>query len=108
MANQTAIIVAAGRSSRMRGTLSKQYLPVGDRVLLAYSLEVFQRAIFVDSIILVIAPGDCEYVKSLIHPERFPKLKKIVEGGRERYQSVYNGLLALEEGCEVVWVHDVA
>lgn len=102
-----AIILSAGKGTRMKQSMSKQYLMLEGQTILSYSLEVFQKS-SVDEIIIVTAQEDIEYVKeSIILPHKIEKATKVVAGGAERYLSVYQGLLAAKE-CDYVLIHDGA
>ena len=102
-----AIILSAGKGTRMNKSISKQYLMLGNQTVLSYSLEAFQKS-SIDEIILVTAQEDMEYVKNnIIIPHKIDKVTKIVAGGQERYLSVYQGLLAAQN-CDYVMIHDGA
>lgn len=102
-----AIILSAGKGTRMNQSISKQYLMLGNQTILSYSLEVFQKSP-VDEIILVTAKEDIEYVKNnIIKSHKIDKVTKIVAGGQERYLSVYQGLLAAGD-CDYIMIHDGA
>ena len=102
-----AIILSAGKGTRMNKSISKQYLMLGNQTVLSYSLEAFQKS-SIDEIILVTAQEDMEYVKNnIIIPHKIDKVTKIVAGGQERYLSVYQGLLAARD-CDYIMIHDGA
>ena len=101
-----AIILAAGKGVRMQSKIQKQYLLLGGRQVIYYSLKAFEEST-VDQIILVVSQGDQEYGKSLVEEYGFQKVVNIVEGGKERYHSVYEGLKAMEK-CDYVLIHDGA
>jgi len=103
----TAIVLAAGKGSRMNSSTPKQYLSLLGKPVLFYSLQAFEKS-NADEIILVTGSGEQEYCKKeLIEKYQFHKVTHIVEGGRERYHSVYRGLLAAE-GADYVLIHDGA
>ena len=103
----TAIVLSAGKGTRMKSDVAKQYLPLDGRPVLFYSIDVFQRS-FIDEIILVCAEEDIEYCKrDIVSKYEFTKVSKIIAGGAERYNSVYNGLLAIEDS-DYVFIHDGA
>ena len=103
----TAIVLAAGQGKRMHSDVSKQYLLLRERPLLYYSLKVFQES-FVDEIILVVGQNEESYCRrEIVEKFHITKVKKIVEGGRERYHSVANGLRKAE-GEGYVFIHDGA
>lgn len=102
-----AIVLAAGRGSRMGSAVHKQYLEIGGRPLIYYALKAFEESC-ADQIILVAGPGECGYCrKEIVERYGFEKVTAITEGGRERYHSVFEGLKAAE-GCEIVLIHDGA
>lgn len=106
--HNAAIVLAAGRGSRMKSSVQKQYLMMGDRPVLYYSLKQFEDCPQVDEIILVTGETEIPYCREQI-VERFglKKVSRIVSGGKERYHSVYHGLCALEH-CSYVLIHDGA
>ncbi len=102
-----AVVLAAGKGSRMNSDIAKQYMLINGKPLIYYSLKAFQES-FVDEIVLVVAPGDVDYVrKEIVRKYDFDKVSDIVEGGRERYHSVNNGLQAIRHS-EYVMIHDGA
>lgn len=103
----TAIVLAAGKGSRMHSNTPKQYLSLLGKPLLYYSLQAFEDSV-VDEIILVTGAGEQEYCKKeLVERYQFQKVVQMVEGGAERYHSVYHGLLAAK-GTQYVLIHDGA
>ena len=111
-----AIVLAAGRGTRMGTDTPKQYMDIGGYPLIYYSLKAFSDS-FVDEIVLVCSEGDVEYVTSdIVDRYGFFKVRSVVRGGSERYHSVYNGLTALRcgaegerrEPCDIVFIHDGA
>ncbi len=106
----TAVIVAAGRSSRMAG-LDKQFATLSDqRPLLAHTVAVFEASPLIAEYVLVLNEANLLRGRALAFEENWQKLKKIVTGGARRQDSVYNGLLALGESSAPDWVmiHDGA
>ena len=93
-----AIIVAAGRGSRMGTKIQKQYLKLLGKPILAYTLEAFEKS-ETDEIILVVGEGEEDYVtREIIRPYGISRVTRVVAGGKERYESVWNGLQAVKEG----------
>ena len=103
----TAIVLAAGKGSRMNSNTPKQYLTLLGKPVLFYSLQAFETS-NVDSIILVTGSGEQEYCKKeIIEKYHINKVTHIVEGGAERYHSVWHGLMAAEDTGYVL-IHDGA
>ncbi len=107
MATVTALIPAAGMGKRMGQAVSKQFLPLGDRPMLAHTLLAFQRAALVDEIIPILSKEDMENcLREIIERYHITKVKTLVVGGKERQDSVYNGLMKLEDDKGAVIIHD--
>ena len=103
----TAIVLAAGQGKRMGTKVQKQYLEISGKPVLFYSLDVFQKSDLIDEIILVVGKDQREYCqREIVEKLQITKVDKIVEGGAERYHSVWNGLQEVEEGF--VFIHDGA
>lgn len=103
----TAIVLAAGKGSRMQSAVPKQYLELCGKPVLYYSLAAFEES-FIDEIILVAGKDDISYCKEqIVERYGFQKVTKIIVGGAERYLSVYQGLLAAEE-ADYIYIHDGA
>lgn len=104
-----AIIPAAGKGKRFGGTTSKQFLKINGKEILAYTLEVFQKAKRVDEIIVAASKEEFPRIIKLQKKYNLTKLQTIVEGGKERQDSVYNALMMAElNKNDLVLVHDAA
>lgn len=105
----SAVIVAAGRGTRMGSEVKKQYLEICGIPLLARTIKVFESCENIDEIILVIDSNDIIFCKhEIIDRYGFDKVRSIVSGGETRQDSVYNGLQEVDKDCEVVLIHDGA
>lgn len=103
----TAIVLAAGSGKRMNSKIHKQYLMLSGKPVLYYALKAFEESAVTD-IALVTGHGETEYCRrELVEKYAFAKVTAIVEGGKERYHSVYEGLKAAE-GADYVLIHDGA
>lgn len=100
-----AVILAAGKGRRMGSRLPKQYLPLLGRPLLAYALMAYEKSL-VDRMVLVVDPDDRDRADAILRRYQIHKVGAIVTGGRERYDSVYAGLLQVDE--KQVLIHDGA
>ena len=104
-----AVIVAAGRGTRVGGTASKVLLPVAGRPLILHTLDRFARAKEVDRAVLVAPADEVAAHEELLRTSRPAGLTVVVRsGGARRQDSVRAGLDALTPDCEVVVVHDGA
>ncbi len=103
-----AIVLAAGSGSRMNSDVKKQYMEIGGKPLIYYSLKAFEESI-IDDIVLVVSRGDVDYVREeIVNKFSFDKVTAIVEGGLYRYHSVRLGLMAAAPDCEYAFIHDGA
>lgn len=102
-----AVVLAAGSGKRMGTAVHKQYLLIKDRPVIYYTLQAFEDS-EVDEVILVTGADEVDYCrKEIVEAYRFKKVRDVVAGGKERYDSVYEGLKALS-GCDYVLIHDGA
>lgn len=94
----TAVVLAAGRGSRMESGVAKQYMLLQGRPLIWYALHAVEESSVIDDCILVTGAEDISYVKEeIVAKYGFSKVTDVVAGGKERYDSVYNGLAAAVE-----------
>ena len=102
----TAIVLAAGSGSRMKSKTKKQFIEIKGKPVIWYSLFEFEKS-RVDEIILVTGKEDIDYCKKeIVEKYNLKKIKNVVAGGSERYESVYNGLK--EVTGNIVLIHDGA
>ena len=104
----TAIVLAAGQGKRMHSKVQKQFLEIQDHPVLYYSLRCFQDSRLIDDIILVTGNDMISYCKNeIVDRYSFTKVSNVIAGGKERYDSVYQGLLACTD-TDYVFIHDGA
>lgn len=103
----SAIILAGGRGKRMGSDISKQFIEIDGKPILYYTLKRFIDSKAINEIILVLPKDEIEYCINNVLNKYNLKVSKIVEGGKERQDSVYN---ALEEvtSSDIVLIHDGA
>jgi len=101
----SVIIPAAGQGRRMEAGVSKQFLLLGGEPILKRTLEVFLNEPSVSAVTLVVPEADVEAVSGEFGGGR-GKLSEVVAGGKERQDSVHNGLKSLSADTDVVLVHD--
>ena len=104
----TAVVLAAGSGKRMHSQVAKQFMTVAGKPLIYYALKTVEESDVLTDCILVTGEKDIEYVRQeIVEKYGFSKVKKIVAGGAERYDSVGNALAALED-TRYVFIHDGA
>lgn len=104
-----AIIVAGGSGKRMGTTIKKQFIKLEGKEVLARTIEAFSNCEEISEIIVVTGAEDIEKVnKEIIQRYELKKVSKVVAGGKERQDSVYNGLMATDKDVEYVMIHDGA
>jgi 2-C-methyl-D-erythritol 4-phosphate cytidylyltransferase len=102
-----AIIPAAGSSKRMRNSISKQYLLLDGIPVLARTLGIFQGSPEIDEIFLIVPEGDLEFARnSIVDRYGMSKVSNVLAGGKERQDSVRNGINALRNNHDIVVIHD--
>ena len=103
----SAIILAGGKGKRMGAKISKQYIELNGKPILYYTLKRFADCEGIDKIILVLPKDEIEYCNKEILEKYSLKVDMIVEGGKERQDSVYNALQKINDS-EIVLIHDGA
>ncbi|MBQ9142379.1 MAG: 2-C-methyl-D-erythritol 4-phosphate cytidylyltransferase, partial [Lachnospiraceae bacterium] len=109
----TAIVLAAGAGKRMQSTVAKQYMLLKEKPVIWYALQAFETSKIIDRVILVVGEGEIPFCRQeIVEKYGFAKVEAVIEGGAERYLSVWEGLCYLEthqpaeEGY--VFIHDGA
>lgn len=106
-----AIVLAAGSGSRMNSNIKKQYMLLKDKPLMVYCLEVFEASNIISDIILVTSKDDVKTCnEDIVDKYGFAKVRAVIPGGKERYDSVMAGLdrIRKEGGAKYVFIHDAA
>lgn len=104
----SVIVLAAGSGKRMGTSVKKQYLEIQGMPVLAYSLRRFEKQPFIKEIILVTSPEEISYCQeNIVKQYGIRKVSRIVPGGKERCDSVYEGLKACGDTA-YVFIHDGA
>lgn len=104
----TALIAAAGSSTRMGGTTSKQLLKIDGIPVLARTLLAYQEALTVQEIILIARRDEFDAFRALAEQYKITKLRRITEGGSTRQASVRRGLAAVSAKTRYVAIADGA
>ena len=103
-----AVIVAGGVGKRLNLKVHKSFVRLGEKPMLAWTLEAFEKARSVGRIVLVVHPSDIEATQRMIRFFGYRKVLRVVRGGASRMASVSFGLRALPPDAKWVAVHDGA
>ena len=104
----SAIVLAGGSGSRMKSDKAKQFIEVDGKPLIYYALKTFEASV-VDEIILVTRQQDIPFMREeIVKKFSFNKVRRIVAGGKERYDSVENGIKACDKRNQIIMIHDGA
>ena len=103
----SAIVLAGGRGKRMNYHKSKQFIEIKGKPVLVYTLEKFIYNKSIDEVILVLPEDEVDYCKKEVLQKYSLKVDRIVIGGKERRDSVFNALEAMEK-ANIVLIHDGA
>ncbi len=104
----SAIIVAAGQGTRMGPGVDKLFLELNGCAIVAHTWRRFEEARCIGEIVIVIRDGWQAAFDRLADQHQFRKPFRLVVGGKERQDSVWNGLEALSPGAEIVAIQDAA
>lgn len=108
MIEYTAIVLAAGQGKRMKAGKNKQFLLLDDKPLIIHTLSVFEKDEWCREIVLVINEKEKESMQSLIDAHPFETVIRLTVGGKERQDSVYQGLKSVSNKSIPVFIHDGA
>src|SRR5256884_6997732 len=100
-----AIVVAAGKGTRLGGVRPKQFLELGGVPIIIHTLRQFERSQQIDEIIVVLPPEETANFLAFAQDFGLKKVSRAVAGGATRAQSVLCGLMTISE-AEIVAVHD--
>ena len=102
------VIVAAGTGSRMNADINKQFIKLNNKEVIVHTIEKFYNNKNINDIVVVIREDEQEYFnENIINKYKFNNIK-IAYGGKERQDSVYNGIKKLAGNCDVILIHDGA
>jgi len=104
----TAFIAAAGMGKRMNMDINKQFLTIDDIPILAHTIKKIEKSKYIDFLLIIVKKSDLCYVEDILDKYKFNIDYKIVFGGKERQDSIYNGILNMPEKTDIVLTHDGA
>ncbi len=102
-----AVIVSAGIGQRFMEGRKKQFFSLAGKPILAHTLDQFDACPLVRSILLVVGQEDQDYCLSeIVEKFHYRKISQVIPGGKQRQDSVRNGLDALTPDAEIIAIHD--
>lgn len=101
-----AVILAGGKGRRLGGTLPKQFLEVAGRKIIEHTVEVFERSEWIDEIGVVCNPAYMNDMERIVQANRWLKVRKILQGGDERYRSSLAAIRAYDDDGVNLLFHD--
>ena len=104
----SVIIVAAGSGKRMQRNINKQFIKINEKEIIAHTIDAFYKNENINEIIFCIKKEEEEFFKKEIIQKNDFKNIKIAYGGKERQDSIYNGLKSVNKNCKIVLIHDGA
>ena len=102
----TAIVPAAGCGKRMGRRIPKQFLTLRGKPIFVHTLEKLENSRLISTIILVVLADEVENARLTIAEWGIRKVTRVVSGGKERQDSVWNGLESIPADAKIVVVHD--
>ena len=102
------IILASGLGNRYGRNVPKQFLKIGEKTILEYTVEVFEESQFIDNIIVVITPEYKDIAENILKQNNYKKIINLLEGGATRKESSCIGINAIKEDEANVLIHDCA
>ena len=105
-----AILLAGGTGSRMGADRPKQFLPLQGRMVIEHSIEAFDKAPCVDEVAVVVHPDWLDFMSEVVARNHWPKLRRLIRGGSERYMSSLNAIKAYADAPadRLILFHDAA
>lgn len=104
-----AILLAAGEGKRLGKQTPKPFIMLCNHPMIYYSLKVLSEAMLIDYILVVVGKENIAYTqREIVEKYNFKKVNKVIEGGRQRQDSVYNGLKEILPDTALVLIHDSA
>jgi len=102
-----ALIPAAGQGKRMGAVRSKPYLLLDGKPILLHTLLELEGCPLIDEVVLIVERGEIEHARASVVKEfKLQKVSTVLAGGLKRQDSVWEGLKAVKDDCDLVMVHD--
>jgi len=103
-----AVVPSAGAGRRFGSGTNKPFASLKGKPLIIWTLEALGAASCIREIIPVVREADLDFFAEILDEYRMPKVRRIVPGGKERQDSVFNGLRTIDGKNSIVLVHDGA
>lgn len=103
-----AIILAGGSGSRLSKDIPKQFMLVNGKQIIEYAIDTFEQCTRIDEICIVSKSDYLEHVKTLVQRNGYKKIKKVLAGGKERYDSSLAAINAYTDNSLNLLFHDAA
>ncbi len=103
-----AIILSGGTGSRIGTDLPKQFLKIGDKSVIEYSIEAFENHNAIDQILIVSNAYYIQQTEAIINKNRYKKVQKVIQGGKTRQESSFTGVFSADSKIKNVLIHDAA
>ncbi len=104
----SVVIVAAGKGTRMGGEVDKLFLPAHDLPIIAHTWRLFDRCALITEVVIVVRQGRENEFHAVANAIQAETAFKLIPGGKERQDSVWNGVVATAPEAELVLIHDGA
>ena len=101
-----AVILAGGSGSRLGGTLPKQFLKVAGKKIIEHTIDVFENNDLIDEIAIVSKEEFISDVEDIVVTNQYRKVKKVLTGGKERYDSSLSAIAAYDDDDINLLLHD--
>lgn len=101
-----AVILAGGKGSRLGKDLPKQFQKVAGKKIIEHTIEVFERNLNIDEIAIVVKEEFISEVEKIVIENQYIKVKKILHGGKERYDSSLSAIDAYDSNDINLLFHD--
>ena len=101
-----AVILAGGAGSRMGGGIPKQFLKVAGKKIIEHTIDVFEKNVHIDEVAIVCKSDYISDMEQIVVGNEYRKVKKILQGGNERYQSSLSAIAAYDNDEDNLIFHD--
>ncbi len=101
-----AVILAGGSGTRLGGPLPKQFMTAAGKTILEHTIEAFEHHARIDEIAVVIRNDYIEEAKAIVERNGYKKVRKILAGGKERYDSSLAAIRAYTHDDDLLLLHD--